>query len=429
MNTRRISRGNGALLFLAVVALLFASVNCESEVPEFDAYRMLEYDFRDKQLGSRQGRVSIGAVTSSAQHAAKRMVVVSFEEATVDLIDKLLGEKAAGGLLIVLPSPSAISDLSAASAERFRAVEQSLMNRLIQVPVYFAFDGLQTQMLLDKLQSSGGDLQLVAHGASSSSKKASVQVANVHGWIAGKSAKGEGVETLPVIAVMASYDSLGVAPELAVGADANGSGLIAVLQLARMFSKLYATSRQQGSYNLIFVLTAAGKLDYAGTRYWLEQTDSRLLDRIEFALCLDSIGKGNGIFVHTSKQPNKDSMPNVAKLFGALKTAAQEMAPALPLEIVRKKINMSEAVAWEHEQFSRKDIFAVTLSGYATHDPALRASVLDRSIDTETLARSILFIANAVAKVVYQLPAPHDIFNGTLRPQVFFIFYFCEALQ
>jgi hypothetical protein len=251
-------------------------------------------------------------------------------------------------------------------------------------------------------------------------------VANVHGWIAGKSAKGEGVETLPVIAVMASYDSLGVAPELAVGADANGSGLIAVLQLARMFSKLYATSRQQGSYNLIFVLTAAGKLDYAGTRYWLEQTDSRLLDRIEFALCLDSIGKGNGIFVHTSKQPNKDSMPNVAKLFGALKTAAQEMAPALPLEIVRKKINMSEAVAWEHEQFSRKDIFAVTLSGYATHNPALRASVLDRSIDTETLARSILFIANAVAKVVYQLPAPHDIFNGTLRPQVFF---FLEVLQ
>jgi len=48
-------------------------------------------------------------------------------------------------------------------------------------------------------------------------------VANVHGWIAGKSAKGEGVETLPVIAVMASYDSLGVAPEFAVGADANGS--------------------------------------------------------------------------------------------------------------------------------------------------------------------------------------------------------------
>ena len=124
--------------------------------------------------------------------------------------------------------------------------------------------------------------------------------------------------------------------------------------------------------------TAAGKLDYAGTRYWLEQTDSRLLDSIEFAICLDSIGNGDGIYMHTSKQPSKDKVPEVAKLFGTLTTTAKEMLPPLPLEIVRKKINVSEAVAWEHEQFARKDILAVTLSGHATHQPALRASVLDR---------------------------------------------------
>ena len=376
---RSILRGPAALQVLACSALLVSLVHGDETVPEFDAYRMVEYDFRDQQLGSRQGRVSMGAVTASAKNPAKKMVVVGFEEATVELVDELLGDKKAGGLLIVLPSPEAMPDLSAASAERFRAVEQSLMQRNVPVPVYFAFDGPETKRLAAKLETNEGESQLVAHGTSPASRKTSVSVANIHGWIAGKGHKGDAIDGLPVIAVVASYDTLAAAPELAVGADANGSGLIAVLQLARMFSKLYAGSRQQGQYNLIFVLTAAGKLDYAGTRYWLEQTDSRLLDRIEFALCLDSIGNGDSIYVHTSKQPSKDKVPAVAKLFGTLKSAAAEMSPALPLEIVRKKINVSEAVAWEHEQFSRKDILAVTLSGHATHAPALRASLLDRS--------------------------------------------------
>ena len=366
-------------LLLGVAVLLLALVGGERDVPEFDAYRMVEYNFRDQQLGSRQGKGSMGAVMSSDGDLKRRMVVVGFEEASVELIDQLLGGRAAGGLLIVLPDPEALAALSPDSVARFQAVEQSLMHRLVPVPVYFAFDGPETQKLVSTLRSGGaGASQLVAHGTSAAAKKASVQVSNLHGWLAGQGAKGEAIEALPVIAVVASYDSIAVAPELAVGADANGSGMIAILQLARMFSKLYSGSRQQGRYNLMFVLTAAGKLDYAGTRYWLEQTDSRLLDSIEFAICLDSIGNGDGIYMHTSKQPSKDKVPEVAKLFGTLTTTAKEMLPPLPLEIVRKKINVSEAVAWEHEQFARKDILAVTLSGHATHQPALRASVLDR---------------------------------------------------
>jgi hypothetical protein len=51
-------------------------------------------------------------------------------------------------------------------------------------------------------------------------------------------------------------------------------------------------------------------------------------------------------------------VPAVAKLFGTLTAAAQEMMPALPLEIVRKKINVSDAVAWEHEQVT---IYPITI--------------------------------------------------------------------
>jgi hypothetical protein len=55
------------------------------------------------------------------------------------------------------------------------------------------------------------------------------------------------------------------------------------------------------------------------------------------------------------------------------------------------------------KQFSRKDILAVTLSGHATHDPSLRASVLDRTVDPAVLSRNIVFVANAIAKVLFFL--------------------------
>jgi hypothetical protein len=418
--------GAGALcprlvLLVASALLLPTLVGGEREVPEFDAYRMVEYDVRGQRFGSRQGKVQHGVVAATASNYKKKIVVVGFEQASIELVDELLQkEKAVGGLLMVLPSPEAITSLSAAAADRFRAVEHFLMQRQVAVPIYFAFDGPETQRLVEKMESTGaGELQVVAHGTSAGAKKTAVQAANMHGWLAGKASEGESLASLPVIAVVASHDSLAVAPDLAVGADANGSGVIAILQLVRMFSKLYSFGRQQGRYNLMFVLTGAGKLDYAGTRYWLEQTDSRILDRIEFALCLDSIGKGDGLFMHTSKQPSKDKVPAVARLFGTLQAAAQEMS--LPLEIVRKKINVSEAVAWEHEQFARKDILAVTLSGHATSHPALRASVLDRAIDSEVLARNIRFVANAIAKVVYGPHAPADMFDAAMGPQPTFI--------
>jgi hypothetical protein len=36
----------------------------------------------------------------------------------------------------------------------------------------------------------------------------------------------------------------------------------------------------QGSHNLLFVLTGAGKLNFAGTKQWLQNTDMRLLESV-----------------------------------------------------------------------------------------------------------------------------------------------------
>lgn len=43
-----------------------------------------------------------------------------------------------------------------------------------------------------------------------------------------------------------------------------------LLELARIMSSLYADSRTHPRYNLMFLLTGGGKMNYQGSKKWLE---------------------------------------------------------------------------------------------------------------------------------------------------------------
>jgi len=43
-----------------------------------------------------------------------------------------------------------------------------------------------------------------------------------------------------------------------------------LLELARLFSVLYSTGRSRPQYNVVFIATGAGKLNYQGSKKWLE---------------------------------------------------------------------------------------------------------------------------------------------------------------
>ncbi|KAG8228412.1 hypothetical protein J437_LFUL003885 [Ladona fulva] len=144
---------------------------------------------------------------------------------------------------------------------------------------------------------------------------------------------GHGLEDkLPTIAIVAHYDSFGVAPilkgvannmyggsmsvelihkkinlaeeslaweherhsirrlpaftlsdlqELAFGSDSNASGVALLLELARLFSHLYSQPRSHPHTNLLFLLSSAGKFNFQGSKRWLEDhldaSDSTLL--------------------------------------------------------------------------------------------------------------------------------------------------------
>lgn len=57
---------------------------------------------------------------------------------------------------------------------------------------------------------------------------------------------------------------------LSYGADSNGSGVAALLELVRLFSRLY-NSASKPSVNIAFLLSGSAKLNYFGTKKWLEE--------------------------------------------------------------------------------------------------------------------------------------------------------------
>lgn len=51
-----------------------------------------------------------------------------------------------------------------------------------------------------------------------------------------------------------------------MGSDSNGSGVAALLEIARLFSRLYSNPKTRGKYNLLFGLTSGGPYNYNGTQ-------------------------------------------------------------------------------------------------------------------------------------------------------------------
>jgi len=57
---------------------------------------------------------------------------------------------------------------------------------------------------------------------------------------------------------------------LSYGADSNGSGAVALLELMRIFQRLFSSSNKP-EYNIAFLLSGSAKLNYFGTKKWLEE--------------------------------------------------------------------------------------------------------------------------------------------------------------
>ncbi|XP_067590362.1 BOS complex subunit NCLN isoform X5 [Pseudorca crassidens] len=440
----------GFIVFLPAVLLLVAPpLPAADAAHEFTVYRMQQYDLQGQPYGTRNAVLNTEARTIDADVLSRRCVLMRLLDFSYESYQRAL-RQSAGAVVIILPR--AMAAVPQDVIRQFMEIEPEMLAMETIVPVYFAVedDALlsiyeQTQAASTSqgsasaaegfIRSCGHTPVPERHPPSSPSDDTShghhncvllhtatangfqmvtsgVQSKAVSDWLI-TSVEGRltglGGEDLPTIVIVAHYDAFGVAPWLSHGADSNGSGISVLLELTRLFSRLYTYKRTHAAYNLLFFASGGGKFNYQGTKRWLEDnldhTDSSLLqDNVAFVLCLDTLGRGDSLHLHVSKPPREGTLQH--SFLRELETVAAHQFPEVRFSMVHKKINLAEDIlAWEHERFAIRRLPAFTLSHLESHRDGQRSSIMDvRSrVDSKTLTRNTRLIAEALTRVIYNL--------------------------
>ena len=79
--------------------------------------------------------------------------------------------------------------------------------------------------------------------------------------------------------------------------------MMAILELIKIFKKLFEAYGNYAKYDLLFLLTPSGSLNYKGTDAFLESLPEAYSQSIAFALSLDSIGVNPNLYLHISRSP------------------------------------------------------------------------------------------------------------------------------
>eukprot|EP00118_Oscarella_pearsei_P004466 m.19155 g.19155 ORF g.19155 m.19155 type:complete len:538 (+) comp27802_c0_seq1:57-1670(+) len=395
-------------------AIILGTISGVNSVHEFPAFRMQQFDLHGTQHGSRSAYINMEARPASAKMLNRRCVLLLLADLTIEKFRELT-TSGAGAVIVIVPKD--IAHLSKDFLEEWIELERELLDEPVNIPVYFVYDDekvmkiyadVSNAITADQASSAAAALldvfstygyQVATADISEAKPQKDAVITSLQGKLL-----GFGIEDrLPTIAIVAHYDSFGIAPSLAFGADSNGSGVAALLELARVFSRLYADSRTRARYNLLFFLSGGGAFNYQGTRRWIDQeSQDGLLMGIKYVLCLDTIGNSNSLYLHVSKPP-KEGVP--ASIVQSFKKAAGSLEKSIVnFTVIHKKINLAdETLSWEHEAFSMKRLPGGTISQRESPEVEGRHSIFDHNVDMETLKENVAVLAEGLAGHIFDL--------------------------
>uniref|UniRef100_A0AC34R3Y9 BOS complex subunit NCLN n=1 Tax=Panagrolaimus sp. JU765 TaxID=591449 RepID=A0AC34R3Y9_9BILA len=282
-----------------------------------------------------------------------------------------------GALLITIPND--LSGLNNEDKRAFLELETELSSFDTDQAVYLVEESEELKDMISHVAATGGKAptaaQQLVNSIVSNNYFLTSNVNAVPPVVAAKqfnviTSLTSGDAKSPTIVFCAHYDSAGLAPGYAVQADSNGSGVAALLELYAALRRFYSKGSRP-RYNLVFALTAGGKYNYQGARHYIENLNEK--EDIELAICLDSLGNGEELYMQVAKDPKEDSI--VTRVFNRVSNGLPKNRT---IEIVKKKINTAaETLAWEHEMFLMKKRQAVTFTHFKDHKDPMKESLLD----------------------------------------------------
>ncbi|XP_030625149.1 nicalin-1 [Chanos chanos] len=424
-----------AALLLVSVHLLHASALPAVSSYEFNAYRMQHYNLQQEKHGCRGAIVVAEARSADDPSLSRRCVIMKLQDFTTPRFQEAQRQNAAA-LLILLPKN--ISTVPQDIIQSFMVSESEVLQREIMMPVYVVPEDEQLLCMYEEVKQAAATMSssimvrvlrsMVVATAFQIlvSNNSPIKPINDNAIITLEGVLPGAGEDPPTIVITSHYDSFGLAPWLSYGADSNGSGVAILLELARLFRRLYSDSRTQAPYHLLFSLTGGGKYNYLGTKRWLEENmdhaeSSLLHDNVAFVLCLDTLGNGDELFLHVSRPP-KPGSPQYS-FIQQLEQVISSRFQWVRFGTVHKKINLQEStVAWEHERYGMRRIPGFTLSHVEDPKSELRGSILDTmsQVDIRKLKRNAVIIAESLARFMYNLsdkgsPKEIQVFKGQME--------------
>jgi len=121
------------------------------------------------------------------------------------------------------------------------------------------------------------------------------------------------------------------------------------------------------------------------------------------------------LYLHISRLPTKD--PRAKQVYETFEAVAKDMQ--IQFSVVHKKVNMSsEYVPWQHEQFSKKHILGMTLSGRPTAPTFLsRTTLFDKPLNIARLKRNTKFVTEVLARLIYSIhpESKISVFEGNFQ--------------
>lgn len=382
---------------------------------------MIQYEQLETLYGSQYSSLNYIGSYYKADNLRKIALVPLKEISDLSEVERVVKSNA-NSILFIIPN-----ETTSVFQQLIDSIQIYLSEQTLYIPVYFTYETEElneiVQQLKDEYKQSTGEEkkgilnylginQNLLHfslSVSEPKKIESVNLENFYGFLEGTPGSSG---SNPIIAIVTNYDTFGIAPDMNFGVQNNGSGVVALLELIRILSKFYENYENVIKYDILFVLTSAGKLNYEGAQQFINTLDSTISENLQYVLCLNSLGEFNPeeLFMHVSRFP-KENEENALRLYKIFNTTAENMN--FTLNYIKKKVFLSNTVVpWEHEQFSKKKILSATLSGLST--PAVnnfnRTLITDNLLDKLTLKRNIKFLSETLLAFLFD----YDIRNFTI---------------
>ncbi|XP_040014994.1 nicalin-1 [Xiphias gladius] len=426
--------GLAAVVLLLCVQCLHGSALPAVSSYEFNAYRMQQYNLAQQKHGCRGAIVVAEARSADEPVLTRRCVIMKVLDFTTEKYLEAQKQNAAA-ILILLPKN--ISSIPHDTVQSFMVSESETLLKETLMPVYVVPEDEQLLCMYEEIKQAAAtrNLSILIRVLRSMVTATAFQIL-VSNNVPIKAITDNSVVTLegvlpgtgedvPTIVITAHYDSYGLAPWLSYGADSNGSGVTILLELARLFQKLYSRPSTRPPYHLMFSLTGGGKYNFLGTKRWIEENldhaeSSLLHDNVAFVLCLDTLANADELYMHVSRPPKAGSP--IHSFIQHLEQVVSSRFPWVKVGLVHKKINLVEStVAWEHERYSLRRIPGFTLSHLEDPKSELRGSILDTmsQVDFRKLKRNGVIVAEALAQYMYNLsdkgsPKDVQVFKGQM---------------